>query len=249
MKGGNGHFMIQFAKHYNPTNNTFKGIQLGIRLGRITRQVHIDEVFQGDQEAAVLAKLTNSLMKITKIQFNVLEDEEDEFCESDSDDSAADSDAQSSSSSECKQILEVSDNDLLTDFSDSESDPEIPELVIELTEAEKNTQKTLFAFFDQLTKDAISFIKERFAMFDTEPLCFFEAAFDIDMMMACCGTDKEWKMFGKYKMFTSVTILYKCLIKWCPQIMPTKICFGFHLSSSLFSRSWSTAFSLLKSYI
>ena len=26
---------------------------------------------------------------------------------------------------------------------------------------------------------------------------FFEAAFDIDMMMACCGTDKEWKIFGK----------------------------------------------------
>ena len=107
----------------------------------------------------------------------MFEDEEDEFSESDSDASAADSDAQSSSSSECKQILEVSDIDLLPDSSDSESDPHIPEL-IELTEAEKNTQKTLFAFFDQLTKDAISFFKQRFAMFDTEPLCFFEAAFD-----------------------------------------------------------------------
>ena len=105
LKGGNGHFMIQFAKHYNPTNNTFKGIQLGIRLGRITRQVHIDEVFQGDQEAAVLAQIDEQLDEDYE-DLDVLEDDEDEFSESDSNASAADSDAQSSSSSECKQILQ-----------------------------------------------------------------------------------------------------------------------------------------------
>ena len=34
-------------------------------------------------------------------------------------------------------------------------------------------------------------------MFDTEPLCLFEAAFDVDMMVAYCSTSHEWKRFGK----------------------------------------------------
>ena len=63
LKGDNGHFMFQFAKHYN----------------------HNGVVFQGDQEAAVLVQVYKQLDEEYE-DLDVLEDEQREFCESDLDD-------------------------------------------------------------------------------------------------------------------------------------------------------------------
>ena len=44
----------------------------------------------------------------------------------------------------------------------------------------------MFSFFDGLTRDAVSFIHERFGSFNEEALNLFEQCFDMDMMVACC---------------------------------------------------------------
>ena len=174
--------MVKFSQHYDPATKVFRGVILGVQLGRVTRQAHIDDVFQPKQTDEDIEDLYS------------WEDEE-EFTDSDGSGTGNESsmdESESSLDSEVDRHIMASD----VDFDSSSSEQEKDEY-LNLNAVEKEQQNSLFGFFDQLTKDATAFIKERFDMFKQEPLSSFESCFDIDMMFACCGTSKELQAFGK----------------------------------------------------
>jgi hypothetical protein len=100
-----------------------------------------------------------------------------------------------------EEIHDLFDEDAVDDIdfqSDSGSEIENNETQgPELSEEEKKELAEMFSFFDGFTRDAISFIQERFGSFDEEPLNLFEQCFDVDMMVACCLSNSDVKKYGK----------------------------------------------------